>query len=106
MNYLTLVDQLAIRTWLDKDSVKRFFESLADILVQLEEGEWVKTPIGTFRAYARPHKRVKLACGKWVVAKPQLQIRLRPGKILKRNLPDDYQKKAKRKKGSARQSLS
>ena len=88
MNYSHLIEQIAIRTWQEEDRVKRTILVLGELLTTLRDGEYVKTPIGSFRGFYRPRKAVQLPDGTWTEAGPQMQIKFRPGKMLRIDLPD------------------
>jgi nucleoid DNA-binding protein len=45
----------------------------------------VRTPLGTFTAWPKAEKKIRLPDGREVSRKEEVVVRLRPGKALKRN---------------------
>ena len=81
-----LIEGLSERTGLSEHHVRLVLEELPSVLIESSEGDQTRTPLGVFKAVVRQEKRVRLPDGTWVVAKPQKQIKLKPGLRLREDL--------------------
>ena len=85
MKYSELIELLQKQTGLDEEQVRSVLGSLPKALAELDENEQVRTPLGTFAAWPKKEKQIKLPDGRSVVRKEEVVVRLRPGTALKRN---------------------
>jgi len=67
-----------------EEDVRRVLLAFPDIIMECEEGEQVKTYLGTFRMTRRKRKRVKDPQGRWAFSEEKLVARIRPGKRLQK----------------------
>lgn len=72
-----------------EEDVRKVLFHFPDILMELEEGEQVKTYLGVVKLVRRKRKRVKDPQGRWTFSPERLQARLRPGKRLQRPVEDE-----------------
>lgn len=72
-----------------EEDVRKVLLHFPDVLMELEEGEQVKTYLGVVKIVRRKRKRVKDPQGRWTHSPERLQARLRPGKRLQRLLEED-----------------
>ncbi len=86
MRYKELVASIAKTTNVEEDEVRRVLDALPEILMESSTGEQTRTPLGVFSAKERPEKDVQLPNGSWTKATRQLQIRLKPGSRLRKDL--------------------
>jgi len=93
MLYAKLVVRIAEVTGVPEEEVRRVLSAFPDVIMEGEEGEQTKTPLGTFRLVRRKRKRVKDPQGRWTCSKERLDARIRPGKRLQRG-PDEEPKKS------------
>lgn len=85
MKYDQLVKHISQRTGLASEIIKKVLSELPEALSHLEDNEKVRTPLGTFVAWPKQEKKIKLPTGKEATRKAETVIRLRPGKALKRS---------------------
>ena len=78
MKYAELVKKIVEETGYESSVVKEILDSLPEILMEMEIGEKVRTPMGTFFCEERPPKKVQLPNGKWSQAKKLKRVRIRP----------------------------
>ncbi len=83
MKYDELVKRISKRTGLASEIIKKVLSDLPEALSHLEDNEKVRTPLGTFVAWPKAEKEIKLPTGKATTRKAETVIRLRPGKALK-----------------------
>jgi nucleoid DNA-binding protein len=69
-----------------EEAVRRVLLAFPDIVMECEEGEQVKTYLGTFRMKRRKRKRVKDPQGRWTYSEEKLVARIRPGKRLQKSV--------------------
>ena len=86
MRYKDLVTSIAKTADVEEEEVRRVLDALPEILMQSPTGEQTRTPLGVFSAKERPEKKVQLPNGNWTKASRQLQIRLKPGSRLRKDL--------------------
>jgi nucleoid DNA-binding protein len=84
MYYGTLVARIASLTGLSDADVRKVLSALPDVVMECQEGEQVRTPLGAFKVVRRKLKRVRSPGGTWAHAPERLQARIRPGKKLQR----------------------
>lgn len=84
MKYDQLVRAISQRTGLASEIVKKILSELPAALSHLEDNEKVRTPLGTFVAWPKEEKKIKLPTGEEAFRKAETVVRLRPGKALKR----------------------
>ena len=69
-----------------EDDVRAVLQAFPDVIMECEEGDYVKTYLGTFRITRRKRKRVKDPQGRWTFSEEKIVARIRPGKRLQRDL--------------------
>lgn len=84
MKYDELVKRISQRTGLASEIIKKVLSELPEGLSHLDDNEKVRTPLGTFVAWPKAEKKIKLPTGKEALRKAETVVRLRPGKALKR----------------------
>lgn len=70
-----------------EEDVRRVLLAFPDVIMECDEGEQVKTYLGTFRMTRRKRKRVKDPQGRWTYSEERLVARIRPGKRLQKDVP-------------------
>ena len=84
MTYDDLVDAIASRSGQSTESVREVLTHLPDVLVQLDIGEDVRTPLGVFRKVQTRRRSIMLPDGETKATVPgRVTIKLRPGVRLK-----------------------
>ena len=68
--------------------VRKVLRMFPEVIMECEEGEQVRTYLGTFRLTRRKHKRVKDPQGRWTHSEERIEARIRPGKRLQRDVDD------------------
>lgn len=71
----------------DQD-IRKVLHVLPDVVMECEEGEQVRTPLGVFKVVRRKSKRVRCPSGVWTQAPERIQARIRPGKRLQRPIEE------------------
>jgi len=71
----------------DKD-VRKVLRMFPEVLMECEEGEQIRTYLGTFRMTRRQRKRVKDPQGRWTYSEERIFARIRPGKRLQREVDE------------------
>ena len=71
-----------------EEGVRRVLHVFPDVVMECEEDEQVKTPLGVFRLVRRKRKLVRTPTGEWTHAPERIQARIRPGKRLQRSGDD------------------
>jgi nucleoid DNA-binding protein len=71
----------------EKD-VRKVLRMFPEVIMECEEGEQVRTYLGTFRMTRRKRKRVKDPQGRWTHSEERIFARIRPGKRLQRDVED------------------
>ena len=84
MTYDTLLNEIADKTGLHVDDIRAVLDVMPDVLCKSEEGEQTRTPFGVFTMKKRAEKRVRLPDGTWTKADCEQQVRLKPGKRLRK----------------------
>lgn len=69
-----------------ESDVRAVLQAFPDVIMECEEGEYVKTYLGTFRLTRRKKKRVKDPQGRWTFSEEKIVARIRPGKRLQRDV--------------------
>jgi hypothetical protein len=69
-----------------EEDVRRVLFAFPDVIMECEEGEQVRTYLGTFRITRRKRKRVKDPLGNWTFSEEKIVARIRPGKRLQREI--------------------
>jgi len=69
-----------------EEDVRKVLLAFPDVIMECEEGEQVRTYLGTFRMTRRKRKRVKDPKGNWTYSEEKLVARVRPGKRLQREI--------------------
>ena len=83
MRYQDFLEMISEESQVPVEDIKRVFDATPDVLLQLRESEWVRTPLGIFKMKRRKQKRIKLPLtGEWTYAPEQLRIKLQPNKLL------------------------
>ena len=78
MKYADFVKRMSEETHLDKDVVRMVLDKMPNVLMEMEIGEKVRTPMGTFFCEERPPKKVQLPNGVWSQAKKLQRVRIKP----------------------------
>lgn len=84
MVYSALVSRLAAETGVDEEDVRRVLRTFPNVLMEGEEGEQSRTPLGVFTIVRRREKKVCTPDGIWSAAPERIQAKLKPGKRLQR----------------------
>lgn len=79
MTYKDLVKDIARRSGLSAKDVRAVLSATPDALLELEVGEHVRTPLGTFRMAKRQHRNIKLPEGFVAEVDEMDVVRLKPG---------------------------
>ena len=82
--YSELVSRLAAVTGVDEEDVRKVLGSFPNVLMECEEGEQSRTPLGVFTIMLRKEKKVRTPDGVWSAAPERIQAKLKPGKRLQR----------------------
>jgi nucleoid DNA-binding protein len=86
MKYPDFLAQVAEKTGHPVDVVKEILFTLPVVLIDLEDKETVRTPLGSFRMARRTARQVKAPkTGKLVDVIGGTVVKLRPGKRLRRD---------------------
>ncbi len=85
MKYDQLVRRISQLSGLASEIIKKVLSEVPEALSHLEDNEKIRTPLGTFVAWPKAEKQIKLPTGKATTRKAETVIRLRPGKALKRS---------------------
>jgi len=85
MLYKTLMADIARRTGLSVRTVKAVLSATPDALLEMDEGEHVRTPLGTFRMTRREPRHIKLPDGPVAAINGMYVVRLKPGRRVKKN---------------------
>lgn len=85
MDYQTLLAKVARRSRQPVEVVRDVMGALPDALITLEEGDHVRTPLGSFRATVRKGRTyVAPDSDEEVAREPVILIKMRAGKRLRR----------------------
>ena len=84
MYYDDLISNIERETGIPFEVIKRVLAKLPVELNQMEPGEQVRTPLGTFICWSKEEKPIRLPNGQTVMRKSEKVIRLRPGKKLRK----------------------
>ena len=84
MTYDILLTEIADKTGLHVADIRAILDVMPDVLSQSEDGEQTRTPFGVFTMKMRAEKRVRLPDGTWTKAECERQVRLKPGKRLRK----------------------
>ena len=85
MTYKELVADIAKRSGQPVPIVKAVLAVTPDALLQLDDGELVRTPLGTFRMTKRNSRRIKLPDGPIASVGEKCVVRLKSGNRIKRD---------------------
>jgi nucleoid DNA-binding protein len=91
MRYGTLVAKIASLTAVSDADVRRVLSALPTVVMECNEGECLRTPMGVFKVTRRPRKRVRSPFGDWMYVPERVQAKLRSGKTLQRELSSEPQ---------------
>lgn len=87
MQYDAMVKKAALVANLDPKTVRTVLLALPEVLVTLEEGEKVRTPLGVFRMMKRKGREVTIPTSdERVEIDPEYVIKLKPGSKLRREV--------------------
>lgn len=86
MKYADFIKRMSEETHLDKDVVRAVLDKMPNVLMEMEIGEKVRTPLGTFFCEERPPKKVQLPNGKWSQAKKLQRVRIRPNSRMQKEI--------------------
>lgn len=86
MPYDHLVTWISQMSGYPKCAVRAILAEIPDALMEMDEGEFVRTPLGVFRMVRKVARLVNLpGSEKRAVVKERFQVRLDPGTGLKRD---------------------
>lgn len=68
------------------EGVLKVLRMLPQVIMECDEGEQVRTDLGTFRLTRRKRKRVRDPQGRWTYSEERIVARIRPGKRLQREI--------------------
>jgi nucleoid DNA-binding protein len=86
--YDRLAGAIAADTGHPPEVVKSILQAAPKALLELEEGDWVKTPLGVFRMTRRKPRAVRIpGTDQTAEVEEKLVVKLKPGKRLQRPLP-------------------
>ena len=89
MRYDDLVGRIVEQTGQDPETVKAVLFTLPDALLDLREGDHVRTPMGVFRRTRRKPRTVKIPSTQEAALVPEeLVVRLRPGNRLRHRITE------------------
>lgn len=83
MTYDDFVADMAKRTGLQGEDVRKVLFHLPDALLQMPTGESVRTPLGVFRKDRTKARPIRLPDGEAAVVPNKVAVRLRSGTRLK-----------------------
>lgn len=84
MEYQRLIQAIARKTGIDELAVREVLNTFPDVLLECQVDEKTRTPLGVFTLVERKSsKPVVTPSGHQGSAKPQLIVRLKPGKRLR-----------------------
>ena len=86
MVYKALVSRISEVTGIDEEDVRKVLGILPDIIMEGEEGEQTRTPLGVFTIIRRKEKAVRTPDGVWGSAPERIHAKLKPGKKLQRDV--------------------
>ncbi len=86
MKYGDFIKRMSEKTYLDKEVIRSVLDKMPDVLMEMEIGEKVRTPLGTFFCEERPPKRVQLPNGEWSQAKKLRRVRIRPNSRMQKEI--------------------
>lgn len=89
MLYGELVSRISARTGIGDAEVRKVLAALPEVVMECQEGEQVRTPLGAFKIVRRRLKRVRSPGGTWACAPERVQARIRPGKRLQREASNE-----------------
>lgn len=88
MVYSKLTSRISELSGVPEDAVREVLQALPRVLMEGEEGDKTRTPLGVFTIAFRKEKRVRTPDGKWSSAPAMIVARLKPGKRLQRKTRD------------------
>jgi nucleoid DNA-binding protein len=86
MVYSALVSRIAQETGIDEEDIRKVLGVFPEIVMEGEEGEQTRTPLGVFTVVRRKQKAVRTPDGVWSSAPERIQAKLKPGKKLQLDL--------------------
>ena len=86
MVYLDLVARIADETGVEEEDIRKVLKAFPEILMECEEGEKTRTPLGVFSIVRRKQKAVRTPDNVWSTAPERIQAKLKPGKRLQRDV--------------------
>jgi nucleoid DNA-binding protein len=86
MVYSALVSRIAQETGIDEEDVRKVLGIFPEIVMEGDEGEQTRTPLGVFTIVRRRQKAVRTPDGVWSSAPERIHAKLKPGKKLQRDL--------------------
>ena len=87
MQYDAMVKEAARSANVDPKTVRTVLAAIPDILVSLDEGEKVRTPLGVFRMTQRKGRQVTIPTSDEKVAiGPEMVVKLKSGSKLRREV--------------------
>jgi nucleoid DNA-binding protein len=78
MTYNQMITMISQMAGVPKRTVKEILFAVPDVLINLEEDEIVRTPMGTFRMFKRASKSVTPPKGQTIKVPEGLVVKLRP----------------------------
>lgn len=91
MRYAKLLERVAELAGVDAEVVRRVLHVLPDAIMELDEGDNVRTQLGVFRLLRERPRRTKDPQGRWTWSRERLVARIRPGERLRRTVSESSQ---------------
>jgi nucleoid DNA-binding protein len=85
MTYNDLIEHLVKATGNDAETIRSIIKALPDALMQMEEADQVRTPLGVFSMKKKNPKKIRVFGGGWTTIPEETSVRLKPGKSLKKS---------------------
>jgi len=83
MKYKEFIEYMSDATEFPEEVIRTVMEAAPDVLLYLQEGENVRTPMGVFTMRRRKEKNAKHPRSKkWITIPEKLHVQLRSGKRL------------------------
>lgn len=82
MKYKEFIEYMSDATELPEEVIRLVMEAVPEVLLYLQDDEYVRTPLGTFKLNVWRGKETRLFGKEWIKTPPKKQVRLRSGKRL------------------------
>jgi len=71
-----------------EQDIRKVLFAFPNVIMEGQEGDQIRTYLGTFRITRRKRKRVKDPQGRWTYSEPRIVARIRPGKRLQKDVDE------------------